>query len=131
MAYSTKRQTIITHSTCASEYVAASDTISFLELMEDQLKMFDPPPVPGTSESEILYPIFVDNESAIRVARNTVVNSASKHLKLRHIEVTEKQKQLLFVGTKHQEADAFTKSLGEEIYSMMVLTEMGEGFAIT
>ena len=70
-----------------------------------------------------LFPLFCDNQSAIRIARGNVLTNASKHLKLRHIRVPQKQKQLFFCDTKSQQADAFTKSLGEAIYGMMVFLE--------
>jgi hypothetical protein len=120
IAYKTNKQTIITHSTCASEYVAASDTVQFVEQIEPHLRLFDPVEV-GVSQLDI--PVFVDNESAIRIARSDVLGNASKHLKLRFIRVSEQQKKLFFVGTKDQQADAFTKSLGESIFGMMCLIE--------
>ena len=65
--------------------------------------------------------VCVDNQSAIRIARNEVIAQGSKHVKLRHIRVTEQQRRLFFVPTNLQEADAFTKSLGEAIFAMMAL----------
>jgi len=123
MACKMMRQTLITHSTCASEYVAAADTINFLETLEPHLRVFDPQPV-GTPE--LLIPLYVDNQSAIRIARGNVLTNASKHLKLRHIKVANVEKQLFFVGAKEQEADAFTKSLGEAIFGMMARLELNE-----
>jgi hypothetical protein len=115
ICYKSGRQTVLSHSTCASEYIACSDTLSFLTEVEPHLNLFDAPPV-GTMEH--LIPVFVDNQSAIRISRNDVLNNASKHLKLRHMRVTEASKRLFFCGTKEQEADSFTKSLGEEIFAM-------------
>ena len=120
VAYKSSRQKLVTHSTCASEFVAASDTLQFLSSLDQYLHLFDAPEV---GESQLLAPLFVDNQSAIRIARADVLNQSSKHLKLRHMKVTDEQKRLFFVGTKDQQADSFTKSLGEAIFGMMVFLE--------
>ena len=116
IAYKTSRQTIITHSTMASEYVACSDTLTFLETLEPHLRLFEAQEI---GHPQLDFPVFVDNTSAIRVARGDTMSNGSKHLKLRHVRVSEKQKQLFFCDTRSQEADSFTKSLGEAIYGML------------
>ena len=116
IAYKTQRQSVVTHSTCASEFVACADTLSFVEALEPQLQLFDG----GVGSARpLLNSVFVDNQSAIRIARNDVLSQASKHVKLRHIRVSEEHKRIFFAPTKMQEADAFTKSLGEAIFAMM------------
>ena len=103
--------------TMAPEYVACSDTLSFLESLEPHLRLFEAQEI---GYPQLGFPVFVDNTSAIRVARGgTMSNGSSKHPKLRHARVSEKQKQLFFCDTKSQQADAFTKSLGEAIFGML------------
>ena len=58
--------------------------------------------------------------------RATVMTNASKHLKLRWVRVSEREKQLFFCTTKDQEAANFTKSLGEKIFGMIVRIEEDE-----
>jgi hypothetical protein len=118
--YKSMRQTINTFSTCASEFVACADTHTFLETIEPQLRLFDPPEI---GHPQFLFSVFCDNQSAIRIARGDVLTNASKHLKLRHIRVSQKNKQLFFCDTHSMQADAFTKSLGEAIFGMMVFLE--------
>lgn len=121
IAYKSMRQTIITHSTCESEYCAASDALTFLRSLEDTIHMFDPPLIPG--QEQPLIPLFSDNQSAIRVARAKVLGTASKHLKLRWMKVTEQEKRLFFCTTTEQEADALTKSIGQSIFGMLAIEE--------
>jgi hypothetical protein len=92
-----------------------------MENLEGYFRIFDSPPHPGMTEP--LIPVFVDNGSALRIARGDVLANASKHLKLRHLRVSEKQEQLFFCGTKLQQADAMTKSLGEAIFGMICVEE--------
>lgn len=120
IAYKSSRQKLVTHSTCASEFVAASDTLEFAASLDQYIHLFD---VPEVGQPQLLAPLFVDNQSAIRIARADVLNNSSKHLKLRHMKVTDEQKRLFFVGTKDQQADCLTKSLGEAIFGMMVFIE--------
>ena len=121
IAYKTSRQTVISHSTCASEFIACSDTLTFCEKLEDQLNLFENCKPSVFQSKRKLLPVFVDNQSAIRISRADVLNNSSKHLKLRYLKVTEQQKRLFFVPTKAQEADAFTKSLGEAIFAMFAV----------
>ena len=120
VSYRTKRQSIITKSTMAAEFVAASDCLDHAEELEPHLRLFDPPEV-GIPQLE--YPLMCDNTSAIRVARNDVLNNASKHLKIKHMAVSDQHRRIFYVPTNYQEGDAFTKSLSEAVYGMMVLYE--------
>ena len=99
MAYKTNRQTMVTRSTCASEYVACADTMSFLEGIEPHLRLFAAPEI-GCPQLDIA--IFVDKQSANRIPRGKALTNASKYLKLRHPRVSEAERRLFFCGTKDQ-----------------------------
>ena len=115
VAYKTMRQGVLTHCTMHSEFVACSDLQDYLVNLDPYLRLFDPPEIDPAQ--------FVDNEPALRVARGTVLNNASKHLKLRYMKVGQAQRKLFYCPTGDQQGDPFTKSLGEQIYSMMSLLE--------
>ena len=62
--------------------------------------------------------IFVDNKSAIALAKNSVFHDRSKHIDTRYHYirecVTKKEVQLEYVKTNDQLADIFTKPLKRE-----------------
>ena len=114
------RQTIRTHSTAESEYVAASDTIVVSESC-GFTSFFDPLPLKVVkpdcrgivktsqdAEDEILW---IDNESAITIANSSETRPKSRHYALRWFRVRDFSdgKNIAFCPTHLQKADALTK----------------------
>lgn len=108
-----KKQPIVTLSTCEAEYVAASVCVChaiWLRRLLDQMELKQP-------EATV---IRVDNKSAIELARNPVNHERSKHIDVRfHFIrdcVKERDVDLKHVASKDQAADIFTKPLPKEIF---------------
>jgi len=93
--------------------VAASSTVCEAIWLRNILKKLDHP----QEESTV---IFVDNKSAIQVAKNPVHHGRSKHIDTRfHFlrdYMKEKIIELQYCHTTKQIADIFTKSLLSEIF---------------
>lgn len=64
--------------------------------------------------------IFCDNTSAINLSKNPVMHSCTKHvaIKLHFLQeqVLANELQLLYVPSKAQVANIFTKSLSKEVF---------------
>ena len=62
-------------------------------------------------------PLLCDNESAIKIAKNPVQHSQTKHTDIRHHflwgHVAREDVEIFHVGTEKQLADIFTKPLDE------------------
>eukprot|EP00452_MALV-II_sp_L67-6_P000153 gene153-biopygen149 len=106
--WSSKRQSLITTSTCSAEYVAAFDTI---QLSESQ----------GYADwfGNKLPLIFVDSKSALAVADNPLPTKKSKHLAIRYHVVKEWVSSLCYVPTDDNRADPMTKPLTARQYVQM------------
>jgi len=65
--------------------------------------------------------IYINNKSAIMLAKNPVNHQHSKHIDIRYHfireHVKEKAVELIHVKTKNQVADIFTKPLPEESFN--------------
>ncbi|KAJ3701279.1 hypothetical protein LUZ61_004984 [Rhynchospora tenuis] len=109
-----KKQPIVTLSTCEAEYVAASSCVCHAiwlrKLLKDMNFARDQP-------TEIR----VDNKSAIELAKNPVHHERSKHIDIRFHFIREHVKdgdvELTHVASREQVADIFTKPLGVELFN--------------
>ena len=67
--------------------------------------------------------IYIDNQSAIALAKNPVYHERSKHIDTRHHFIREhvknKEVELISCKTNDQIADIFTKLLKGEIFSRL------------
>ena len=106
-----KKQPIVTHSTCEAEYVAATSCVCHAIWLRNLLKELDLQQKKPTK-------IFVDNKSAIALAKNPVFHDRSKHIDTRYHYIreciTRKEVQLEYVKSNDQIADIFTKLLKYE-----------------
>jgi hypothetical protein len=113
---SSKKQPIVTLSTCEAEYVAATSSVCHAIWLRKLLKELHMPQKDATE-------IFVDNKSAITLTKNPVFHDRSKHIDTRYHFIREcivkKEVQLKFVKTHDQVADIFTKPLNNEIFSKL------------
>ena len=111
-----KKQPIVTLSTCEAEYVAATSCVCHAIWLRNLLKELNLPQEEPTK-------IFVDNRSAIALAKNPVFHDRSKHIDTRYHYirecVTKMDVQLEYVKTNDQVADIFTKPLKREDFIKM------------
>ncbi|KAK2981078.1 LOW QUALITY PROTEIN: hypothetical protein RJ640_012033 [Escallonia rubra] len=106
--WSSKKQPIVTLSTCEAEYVAATSCVCQAIWLRFLLRELHLPQKESTE-------IFVDNKSAIALAKNPVFHDRSKHINTRYHYIreciTEKAVELKYVKSQDQVADIFTKPL--------------------
>jgi hypothetical protein len=111
--WSSKKQSIVTLSSCEAEYVAANSAVCHLIWLRNMLKHLGFPQEDPTK-------IYIDNQSAIALAKNPVYHERSKHIDTRHHFIREhvknKEVELISCNTNDQIADIFTKPLKGEIF---------------
>ncbi|KAH9135158.1 hypothetical protein AeRB84_019310 [Aphanomyces euteiches] len=113
ITYMSKKQSLVGQSTTEVEYIAAAETAKNLiwlhELLHEMKVKIDLP-----------IEMFVDNQSAIQVARAAATHSRTKHIRLRfHFLkelVAENVVCLQYTSTKDQIADIFTKVQTREMF---------------
>jgi hypothetical protein len=112
-AWSSKKQPIVTLSTCEAEYVAATSCVCQAIWLRNLLKELHLPQEESTE-------IYIDNKSALALAKNPVFHDRSKHIDTRYHFIREcvskKEVELKFVKSQDQIADIFTKPLKEDIF---------------
>ena len=106
-----KKQPIVTLSTCEAEYVAATACTCHAIWLRNLLKEVSMSQIDPTE-------ICVDNKSAIALAKNPVFHDRSKHIDTRYHYIREcvasSEVQLKFVKSRDQIADIFTQPLKTE-----------------
>jgi hypothetical protein len=69
-------------------------------------------------------PIYCDNTSVIRISKNQVMHSKTKHIPIKYHflreQVAEKNIRVGYVGTKEQVVDIFTKPLPREAFEYLL-----------
>ena len=101
-------QKIVTLSSCEAEYVALGEAIKeamWLKHLLGEIN-FQQGPVR----------VYVDNQSAIKLAKNSMVRPRTKHTCMRYHCLRERVEandvELIYVPTDKNIADLFTKNLG-------------------
>ena len=117
LAWSSKRQSIRSHSTCEAEYVASHDAIVLRE-QHGFLNWFTDV---NSGSGEIPYNIFVDNASAVKVSKQSINTKRSKHFALRYLKVRDCSDHIFFVPTKANLAGPLTKALPRDSYMSMFM----------
>ena len=112
VSWSSKKQNSVSLSTADAEYIAAGSCCAQLLWMTQTLKDYD---------IHVRYvPLLCDNESAIKIYRNHVQHSRTKHIEARHHfirdHVAKGDIDLKHVQTDKQLADIFTKPVDEKIF---------------
>ncbi|KAM1350470.1 hypothetical protein ACFX2F_004419 [Malus domestica] len=106
-----KKQPIVTLSTCKAEYVATTSSVCHAIWLRNLLKELSMP-------QEELIEIYADNKSAIALAKNPVFHNMSKHIDTHYHYIREciarKDVQVEYVKSQDQVADIFTKPLKQE-----------------
>jgi len=110
------KQTSISLSTLEAEYIAAetccTQVLWMKQTLQDAQVQFSEP-----------IPIFCDNTSAIKISKNPVMFSKTKHIPIKYNfvreQAAEKYIKLEYVGTKEQIVDIFTKPLPREAFEYL------------
>ncbi|CAM8951474.1 unnamed protein product [Rhodiola kirilowii] len=121
VSWKTKKQAIVSRSSAESEYramAAVCSEILWLSRLLSDMKAPVPTPVS----------LYCDNQAAIHIARNPVFHERTKHIELdchfiRH-HIGNKTLQAVYVPTKEQPADLFTKQLPSE-HLLRLLSKLG------
>lgn len=113
VAWSSRKQPIVTLSTTEAEFVATAACTCQMVWMKRVLKRIG-------YEGSTSPVIFCDNSSTIKLSKNPVMHGKSKHIDVRfHFLrdlVNEGAVQLNYCGTQQQVADIFTKPLKLETF---------------
>jgi hypothetical protein len=109
-----KKQPIVTLSTCEAEYVAVSWCVGHAIWLRNLLRELKLPQHEATE-------IRIDNKSAIELAKNPVHHERSKHIDVRFHFIREHIKngdvQMSHVASQDQAAHNFTKVLPTELFN--------------
>jgi hypothetical protein len=115
VCWSSKKQNCISLSTAEAEYVATASGCTRLFWMRQTLEEY------GVTCDKV--PLLCDNESAIKIAYNPVQHSRTKHIEIRNHfirdHVARGDIELIYVPTKDQLADIFTKPLDEARFTYL------------
>ena len=110
IGWSCRKQNTIALSTTEVEYVYAASCCSQILGIRNQLEDY--------SLRYTSVPILYDNTSAIKISKNPIQYSRSKHIEIKHHFIRDhfhkKDIALSFVDTSNQLADIFTKPLVED-----------------
>ena len=111
-----KKQHIVTLSTCEAEYIATTSCVCRKIWVQNLLKEL-------SLSKEESTKIYVDNKSAIVLAKNPTFHDRSKHIDTRYHYIKEwvarKEVQVKYVKSQGQVADIFSKSLKYEDFIKM------------
>ncbi|RDX71978.1 hypothetical protein CR513_48600, partial [Mucuna pruriens] len=101
--WNSKKQVIVTLSTCEAEYVAATSYTCQVIWLRKLLKEFNMNQKESTK-------IYIDNKYAQILAKNSVFHERSKHINIREC-IVKKKVELVHVKTQDQVAAIFTKPI--------------------
>jgi hypothetical protein len=113
--WSSKKQNCVSISSTEAEYVAASEATMDLAWIRQLLADLQMPPGGPTK-------LYIDNESAVKLAVNPVYHSRTKHIDVRYHfirdMVEKKQVEPARVDTKDNIADSLTKPVPKDKFEM-------------
>uniref|UniRef100_M1BVP0 Copia-type polyprotein n=1 Tax=Solanum tuberosum TaxID=4113 RepID=M1BVP0_SOLTU len=116
ISWSSKKQSIVTLSTCEAEYVASTSCTCHAIWLRRLLKELNLPQIEATM-------ICVDNKFAQALAKNPVYHDRSKNIDTRYHFIREciakKEVELKYVKSHDQVADIFTKPLKFKIFQRL------------
>ncbi|XP_042758112.1 secreted RxLR effector protein 161-like [Lactuca sativa] len=118
ISWKSKKQSVVSRSSAEAEYNAMETTVSEILWVLWLLCELDAQPIGPT-------PLFCDNQAARHIANNPVFHEQTKHVEMDCHFVRErvetKEVKPLYIDTKHQIADLFTKPLGaQQLQSLLV-----------
>ena len=110
ISWSSKKQGSVALSSTEAEYIAAATTAQEVVWMRELLRELG-------FKMDRPSPMFMDNQSAIKVAKNPEHHGRMKHLDIRHHwirqEVRRKNLEIHFMPTQLLAADLLTKPLNK------------------
>ena len=110
-----RTQKCVTLSTSEAEYVALGDAVRELLFLRQIWRFMLP------SKVMPFFPVFEDNQGAVQLAQNPVMNSNSKHIEVRHHFLRELVRQkdikVVQVPAEFQHADILTKALAFDLFA--------------
>lgn len=120
VTWMSKRQACVSLSTAEAEYIAAclavKESVWIQKLLCDLRYVHNP------------IPIYIDNQSAIKLVRNPEFHCRRKHIDVKFHFIREKydncEIDVTYVCTRDQIADLFTKALPKERFKYL-LSKMG------
>lgn len=108
ISWKSKKQSVIALSTCEAEYIALSSCVQEAKFLQQLYA-----DMMGAHRKQIK--VYVDNQSAIALAKNPINHQRSKHIDVRfHFvrqEIENQNIALQYIPTEFNKADAFTKPL--------------------
>jgi len=114
--WSSKKQSIVALSTCEAEYIAAAACVCHAIWLRRLLERM-------TLKQEEATKIYIDNKSAIALAKNPVHHERSKHIDTRFHFIREhvkmKEVELHHKSSSDQVADIFTKALKTDAFQKL------------
>ena len=113
ISWNTKKQQTVALSTAEAELMAIVEVVKEVKWMYQLLEEM-------YFKVELPVQIYIDNQSAIKIAQNDIEHDRTKHIDIKYHflkkEVEEKRVNLNWVSTEKQLADIFTKALGSQIF---------------
>jgi hypothetical protein len=119
ISWSSQRQKTVATSTMDAEYIAgveaAKEAVWIRNFINDLR-------IPGVYIDTV--PLYIDNNSALKLTRNPEFHSRSKHIDVKHYFIREKVEEGVIdtqrVGTTDNLANVFIKALAKPIYEDLV-----------
>ena len=115
ISWSSKKQRLTTLSSAEAEYVALSDVTQEIIWIRNFLEELKHPLEAATV-------VYEDNQAAIALAHNTIINQRTKHIAIKYHfvrdHVSGKIIKLEYINTGSNLADGFTKNIGQKKLSM-------------
>jgi hypothetical protein len=112
VSWSSKKQNSVALSTAEAEYIAVGSCCTQIIYLKQSFVDYN------IKLGSV--PLLCDNESAVKIAKNPVLHSRTKHIDIRHHFLREKEANgdiaLQNVRSEEQLADIFTKPLNECIF---------------
>ena len=114
ISWKSRSQRAVILSTAESEYYAISEVCSELIFVKNMLEFLG-------VKLELPIIVHVDNVGAIYLAKNQVLSNRTKHIGVRYHFVREYIEdgiiKIVFVRSKENDADMFTKNLQKELFN--------------
>ena len=111
VSWKSKKQECLTNSSCEAEYMAITSGTKECNWLRDLMTDCGAPPTYPTA-------MYCDNEASVRITKDPICQSRTKHCSLAFWYVREQQEKgiihVIPVGTQQQLADHLTKSLGKD-----------------
>lgn len=119
VSWSSQRQKTVATSTMDAEYIAGAEAAKeavWIRSFINDLR------IPGVHVDAV--PLYIDNNSALKLTRNPEFHSRSKHIDVKHHFIREKVEEGVInsrrIDTKDNLADIFTKALSRPLHESVV-----------